>query len=58
VASRVEGLTKERGLAVLVTGAIVDRLAHPERYRLRKLAEPVQLRGRADVVDLYTLDED
>ena len=58
VASRVEGLTKERGLAVLVTGAIVSRLQHPERYRLRKLDEPVQLRGRADVVELYTLDED
>ena len=58
VASRVEGLTKERGLAVLVTGAIVAKLREPARFRLRKLDEPVRLRGRGDLVELYTLDED
>ena len=58
VASRVEGLTKERGVAVLVTGAIVARLRDPSRFRLRKLPDPVILRGRADPDELYTLDED
>ncbi len=58
VASRVEGLTKERGMAVLITGVIVAKLREPGRFRLRKLDEPVVLRGRADAVDLYTLDED
>ncbi len=57
VASRVEGLTKERGLPVLITGAIIAKLREPERFRLRKLDEPVVLRGRADPVELYTLDE-
>lgn len=58
VASRVEGLTKDRGVAVLVTEAIVARLREPERFRLRKLDEQVQIRGRADPVALYTLVED
>jgi class 3 adenylate cyclase/HAMP domain-containing protein len=58
VASRVEGLTKDRGVAVLITGAIVARLREPERFRLRRLDEPVVLRGRADAVELYTLVED
>jgi hypothetical protein len=42
---------------VLITGAIVAKLQHPDRYRLRKLDEPVVLRGRADPVELYTLIE-
>lgn len=58
VASRVEGLTKDRAVAVLITGAIVAGLREPDRFRLRKLDEPVVLRGRADAVELYTLIED
>jgi class 3 adenylate cyclase len=57
VASRVEGLTKERGVGVLVTDAVVARLRDPSRFPLRKVAEGVVLRGRVDPVDLYTLDE-
>ncbi|MBZ0233886.1 MAG: HAMP domain-containing protein, partial [Deltaproteobacteria bacterium] len=57
VASRVEGLTKDRGVAVLVTDAVVARLRDPSRFPLRKVAEGVVLRGRLDPVDLYTLDE-
>ncbi len=57
VASRVEGLTKERGVGVLVTDAVVARLRDPSRVPLRKVAEGVLLRGRVDPVDLYTLDE-
>ncbi len=57
VASRVEGLTKELGLGLLVTRAVVDRLANPARFRLRLVREGVLLRGRAAPVDLYTVDE-
>ena len=57
VASRVEGLTKERGVGVLVTDAVVARLRDPSRFALRKVAEGVVLRGRVDPVDLYTLEE-
>ncbi len=57
VASRVEGLTKERGVGVLFTDAVVARLQDPSRFLLRKVAEGVVLRGRLDPVDLYTLDD-
>ena len=57
VASRVEGLTKEQGVPVLVTDAVVGKLREPSRFKLRKVAAGVALRGRVDPVDLYTLDE-
>jgi len=59
VASRVETLTKDHGVPVLVTDAIVRRLRDPVRFRLRRVAEGVTIRGRTIPVDLYTLvDED
>ena len=57
VASRVEGLTKDHGVAVLVTDAVVARLREPDRFQLRKIASAVALRGRVDPVDLYTIDD-
>jgi class 3 adenylate cyclase/HAMP domain-containing protein len=57
VASRVEALTKERGQAVLITEAVVARLREPARFALRKEAEGVVLRGRAEPVALYSLEE-
>ncbi|MEZ4361315.1 MAG: adenylate/guanylate cyclase domain-containing protein [Kofleriaceae bacterium] len=57
VASRVEALTKDRNLPVLLTEAVVARLAHPERFSLRKIEDGVVLRGRVDPVVLFTLDE-
>jgi len=57
VASRVESLTKEQGVAVLVTDAVVSKLREPARFKLRKIAAGVALRGRVDPVDLYTVDE-
>ena len=57
VASRVEGLTKDHGVAVLVTDAVVARLRDPGKYHLRKVASRVALRGRVDPVDLYTVDD-
>lgn len=57
VASRVESLTKDQGVAVLVTDAVVSRLREPSRFKLRKIAAGVALRGRVDPVDLYTVDE-
>jgi class 3 adenylate cyclase len=57
-ASRVEGMTKEYGVAALVTDAIVSGLAHPERYRLRLIDAAVKVRGRAQPVALYELLDD
>ena len=54
-ASRIEGMTKEYGVAALVTNAIVDGLAHPERYHLRLISAEVKVRGRAQPIALYEL---
>jgi adenylate cyclase len=54
-ASRIEGMTKEYGVAVLVTDAIVAGLAHPERYTLRLISAEVKVRGRAQPIGLYEL---
>ncbi|HTJ44441.1 MAG TPA: adenylate/guanylate cyclase domain-containing protein [Kofleriaceae bacterium] len=54
-ASRIEGMTKEYGVAVLVTNAIVEGLAHPDRYHLRLISAEVKVRGRAQPVALYEL---
>jgi adenylate cyclase len=56
-ASRVESMTKEYGVAALVTDAIVGGLAHPERYHLRLIAAEVKVRGRAQPIGLYELLE-
>ncbi len=56
VASRVEGLTKEQGLDVLITDAIVARLRDRGRFALKLVATQVTLRGRSIPIDLYTLE--
>jgi adenylate cyclase len=54
-ASRIEGMTKEQGVATLVTDAIVDGLLHRDRYHLRLISDAVKVRGRAQPVALYEL---
>ena len=54
-ASRIEGMTKDYGVAVLVTDAIVQGLAHPERYQLRLISAEVKVRGRGQPLSLYEL---
>ena len=57
VASRVESMTKERGVYVLVTGDIVARLEDPSAFPLRVVQLGVVVRGRDEPIDLYTLDD-
>ncbi len=52
LASRVEGLTKNYGAAVLLTEQTRDRLADPSRYALRHLGR-VAVKGKAHGVGLY-----
>ncbi|MCE9579189.1 MAG: adenylate/guanylate cyclase domain-containing protein [Deltaproteobacteria bacterium] len=54
-ASRVEGMTKDYGVAALCTDEIVRGLAHPERYQLRLISAEVAVRGRAQPIALYEL---
>lgn len=53
VASRVEGLTKEYGVDVLVSETTWDQLAEPRRGTRLASAE---IRGRKEPVVLYTID--
>jgi class 3 adenylate cyclase len=55
VASRVEAMTKDYHVAVLVSGEIVARLRNRDAFPLRLLQSGVTVRGRVDPIDLYTL---
>lgn len=57
VASRVEAMTKDHGVHVLVTGQIVARLRDRSAFPLRIVATGVSVRGRDEAIDLYTLDD-
>jgi class 3 adenylate cyclase len=58
VASRVEGMTKDYKVSVLITGEIVKRLDNPSIYPLQTVALGVMVRGRDEPIDLYTIDEE
>lgn len=53
-ASRVEGLTKAHGAAILITSAVHERLPETERERCRALGE-ASVKGRAASVSLYAV---
>ena len=52
LASRIEGLTKNYGAAILLTEQTRDGLAEPARYQLRRLGR-VAVKGKAHGVDLF-----
>jgi predicted ATPase/class 3 adenylate cyclase/tRNA A-37 threonylcarbamoyl transferase component Bud32 len=52
LASRVEGLTKQYGLALLIDGGTWRRLPRPDRFLIREI-DRVQVVGREQAVDLY-----
>ncbi|MCB9778705.1 MAG: AAA family ATPase [Alphaproteobacteria bacterium] len=52
VASRVEGLNKGYGSGLLITEHTRDRLAAPDRFRMRRL-ERVVVRGKTEPVDVF-----
>ena len=56
VASRVESMTKDHGVSILVTSAIVSQLRDPAAFALRTVATGVTVRGRGEPIDLFTLD--
>jgi len=57
VASRVESMTKDHGVHVLLTGEIVARLQDRAAFQLRAVATAVRVRGRDEPIDLYTIDD-
>lgn len=57
LASRVEGLTKEYGAPILVTGEVIESLRDPDRFKPRLVAANVKVKGRDEPVKLYAIDD-
>jgi len=53
VASRVEGLTKQYGCAILVTESVVAAVARPDAFSIRLVATGVKVKGKDEPVALY-----
>jgi len=54
LASRLEGLTKKYGAAIVVSEHILKTMERPERFNHRFLGK-VQVKGKLDVVSVYEL---
>jgi two-component system sensor histidine kinase ChiS len=54
LASRVEGLTKIYGASILITDAIITRLADPTAYQYRILGR-VKVKGKSDSVSVFEI---
>ncbi len=52
VASRVEGLTKNYGVALLITEATYSRLKQRDSYAIRRI-DRVQVKGKSEAVTVY-----
>jgi class 3 adenylate cyclase len=55
VASRVEGLTKTYGCAILVTQSVVDAIAEPAKYALRLVDGNATVKGKGQSLAIYEL---
>ncbi|MEG4005782.1 ATP-binding protein [Microcoleus sp. Pol11C1] len=56
LASRLEGLTKVYGAGILVSGAIIDRLDDPEKYKYR-FVDRVMVKGKTNAVSVFEIYE-
>ncbi|MBE9185772.1 response regulator [Microcoleus sp. LEGE 07076] len=54
LASRLEGLTKVYGARILVSGAIIDRLNEPEKYKYR-FVDRVAVKGKTNAVSVFEI---
>ncbi|MEG4084142.1 ATP-binding protein [Microcoleus sp. POL10_C6] len=54
LASRLEGLTKVYGSGILVSGAIIDRLDDPEKYKYR-FVDRVMVKGKTNAVSVFEI---
>ncbi|NQE35115.1 ATP-binding protein [Microcoleus asticus] len=54
LASRLEGLTKVYGSGILVSGAIIDRLDEPEKYKYR-FVDRVTVKGKTNAVSVFEI---
>ncbi len=54
-ASRIEDLTKEKDIDILISAATIKKLLTPEVFQYRKMGEE-KVRGKDAAIELYTLD--
>ncbi|MEG4346383.1 ATP-binding protein [Microcoleus sp. A003_D6] len=54
LASRLEGLTKVYGAGIIVSGAIIDRLDEPEKYKYR-FVDRVTVKGKTNAVSVFEI---
>ena len=52
LASRLEGLTKEYGVSLLISHHTFSRLQHPTDYAIRRI-DQVQVKGKSELVTVY-----
>ena len=57
LASRIEGMTKNYGCAILVTDEVKDALLHPERFKITLVDAAVKVKGKDIAVALYSVEE-
>jgi class 3 adenylate cyclase len=57
VASRIEGLTKGYGVAVLVTAAVVEALREPKRFDVRLVDASATVKGKGEAIAVYEVRE-
>ncbi|MCD8489782.1 MAG: HAMP domain-containing protein [Desertifilum sp.] len=57
LASRIEGLTKLYGCAILVTNAVVQSLLRPEMFNLRLVDNAVKVKGKEEAIAVYAVTE-
>jgi hemoglobin-like flavoprotein len=56
LASRVEGLTKNYGVALLITQQTFNKLANPSNYAMRMIAE-ISVKGKVQLSTIYEVFE-
>ncbi|MEG5162962.1 AAA family ATPase [Microcoleus sp. AT3-A2] len=56
LASRVEGLTKNYGVALLITQQTFNKLDNPSNYAIRMIAE-ISVKGKVDLSTIYEVFE-
>lgn len=54
LASRIEGLTKEYGCAIVISDKVLDRLEQPDKYFIR-FVDRVRAVGKTEAVTLYEI---
>ncbi|MEG4911987.1 AAA family ATPase [Microcoleus sp. B7-D4] len=56
LAARVEGLTKNYGVALLITQQTFNKLANPSNYAIRMIAQ-ISVKGKVDLSTIYEVFE-